>query len=132
MLSQRNWEKCAADSYIFSGRCVRCNQDRPVNKYGSCEFCDKVMPLTLEEVNRRAMQPFYAVLAGSYQEYQTWKNSYPEVEKNNIKNSMFVTCLEDIFGHDNIKLVYFGTWFRRINGEKLHDIESYAFLHRAK
>lgn len=38
------WEREARDAYIFdSDGCKQCGNHKPVNKYGVCEFCDKVM-----------------------------------------------------------------------------------------
>ena len=38
------WWKAKRDSYIFAGVCKKCGLSKPINKYGHCEFCDKVMP----------------------------------------------------------------------------------------
>lgn len=38
-----SWVKAQRDWYIFADSCNKCGRSRPTNKYGICEFCDKVV-----------------------------------------------------------------------------------------
>lgn len=49
-MKNTDWLKSQRDSYIYGDRpCNRCGKSVPVNKYGDCELCDKVMPIPPEE-----------------------------------------------------------------------------------